>query len=111
MKIAIIGSGLAAVSAAKVLLNRGIKPIILDKGETLDSKRSSIVNKLSKLDPDEWEFEDKKIITFNPTIKGEKKFPKKLSFGSDYFYGKPLKNVPITIRNTHNTSQPYIKIE
>ena len=62
MKIAVIGSGLAAVSAAKVLISRGFKPIILDKGETLDSEKTSIVNKLSKLDPNEWELEDKKII-------------------------------------------------
>ena len=41
MKVAIIGSGLAAVSATKVLISRGIKPIILDKGEILDSERTS----------------------------------------------------------------------
>ena len=95
MKIAIIGSGLAAVSVAKVLISRGIKPIILDKGETLDSERTSIVNKLSKLDPNEWELEDKKIITSNPTIKDKNKFPLKMAFGSDYFYGKSLKNATI----------------
>ena len=88
MKVAIIGSGLAAVSAAKVLVSRGIKPIILDKGEILDSERAAIVNKLSKLEPNEWNTYDKKIITSNPTIKDKNRFPQKLNFGSDYFYGR-----------------------
>jgi len=95
MKVAIIGSGLAAVSAAKVLVSRGSKPIILDKGEMLDSERVAIVNKLSKLEPNEWNLHDKKIVIHNPTIKNKNKFPQKLAFGSDYFYGKSLKNVTI----------------
>ena len=37
-KIIIIGSGLAGIAAAKKLIARGIKPIILDTGVILEKK-------------------------------------------------------------------------
>ena len=39
-KIIIIGSGLAGIAAAKKLIARGIKPIILDTGVILEKKKS-----------------------------------------------------------------------
>ena len=32
--VAIVGSGLTAISAAKVLITRGVKPVIIDIGNT-----------------------------------------------------------------------------
>jgi choline dehydrogenase-like flavoprotein len=85
-RIAIIGSGLAAVSAAKSLIQRGIKPIILDVGKSLDKKTQTVVNNLARTDPGQWKMADRDLVTTNHTVKN--KFPMKLAFGSDYFYGK-----------------------
>ncbi len=87
-KIAIVGSGLAAVSAAKVLISRGIRPTIIDSGDILDEKISKVVERMSHLDPDNWDRADVSFITSNPTIHNKKTFPQKLAFGSDFFYGK-----------------------
>ena len=46
MKIAIIGSGLASISAAKTLIDRGIRPTIIDCGDVLDSSRLKVVRKM-----------------------------------------------------------------
>ena len=94
MKIAIIGSGLSSTSAAKALIKRGIKPILLDIGQNLDSKSQNIVDRMSRLEPEEWDEKDRKYIIKNPTVNPPYKSPKKLYFGSDYFYGKSFKELP-----------------
>lgn len=86
--IAIIGSGLAAVSAAKSLIQRGIKPVILDVGENLDDKTQAVVTNMSKTDPEHWADADRELVTASHTSKIKNQLPIKLAFGSDYFYGK-----------------------
>jgi|APSaa5957512535_1039671.scaffolds.fasta_scaffold02521_10 hypothetical protein len=88
MKIAIIGSGLASISAAKALIDRGMRPTIIDCGDVLDASRVKVVDKMSQLDAENWNAADLSIVTSNPTVKNKSTIPKKLEFGSDYFYGK-----------------------
>lgn len=88
MKIAIIGSGLASISAAKALIDRGIRPTIIDCGDVLDVSRANVVEKMSRLNVMNWNASDLSIVTSNPTVKSKRTIPKKLEFGSDYFYGK-----------------------
>lgn len=95
MKVAIIGSGLAAVSVAKELVAQGLKPVILDHGETLDKKRVDIIEKLSKLPRDKWGQEDRYYITSNPTVHDKNSFPQKLAFSSNFFYGKSCNSAPV----------------
>jgi len=85
MKIAIVGSGLAALATAKSLIKRGVKPHIIDAGLELDEERLTLVERLSKLPPQEWSENDINAITANPTVHAHS-LPKKLVFGSDYFY-------------------------
>ncbi len=92
-KIAIIGSGLTGVSAAKALIKRGIKPVLLDVGKVLDDKRQKIVERLGHQDKSDWDPIDLDIITDNPTVRNNK-IPKKLSFGSDYVYENLHKSLP-----------------
>ena len=95
MQIAIIGSGLAAIAAAKALIARGVKPLILDYGKRLDKDRQLIVKKFSSLEPKQWSHKDKTCITANHTIHNKKLLPQKLAFGSDYFYGNSTDNAPV----------------
>lgn len=88
LKIAIIGSGLASISAAKVLIDRGIRPTIIDCGDSLDVDRKKMVEKLSLLEPKSWNKKDLSLISANPTIHNKGEIPQKLAFGSDYFYGR-----------------------
>ncbi len=87
-RVVVIGSGLAAVAAAKALVESNIKPLILDCGKKCPEQLAKLVSKLSGVPPDKWTRDDRKEIMHNPTVFNNKSYPKKLSFGSDYFYSK-----------------------
>jgi choline dehydrogenase-like flavoprotein len=93
-RVAIVGSGLAAVSAAKALIERGVKPTLLDYGDLLDTKTSEIVERMSNLHPEQWDRLDVSHVATNKSLHN-KSFPKKLAFGSDYFYGANVHHQPI----------------
>ena len=88
MNIAVIGSGLAAISAIEALVARGIRPVVLDMGLGLDGKVNSVADRLSMQSPDLWNLEDRRFIASNPTIANRAAIPRKLFFGSDFFYGR-----------------------
>lgn len=94
LKIGIIGSGIAAISVAKKLVKRGLKPIIIDKGDTLNQQKKDTIKKLKNLDYTLWSKSDlkklyKKDFFFNPLIK-------KSVFGSNFFYGKSISQSKIS---------------
>ncbi len=86
MKIVIVGSGLAALSAARALVNRGIKPVLWDVGRAEDEEKAFLVKEMALQKPDEWAALSKSRLFVNSTVTG-KTIPRKLAFGSDYFYG------------------------
>ena len=104
MRIAIVGSGLAGVSAAKALIKRGIKPVVLDSGEDIDEHRRTVAGGLSKIAPGGWPRELKRTILTNPTVHDKDSFPKKLAFGSDYFYGR---SIPRALTETQGPMAPF----
>jgi ferredoxin len=85
MDVAVIGSGVAGVFAARALAARGSKVTILDVGETLDSERQKVVTELHALDARAWPLAQRALISANPTMDGDE-LPKKMHFGSDYIY-------------------------
>jgi choline dehydrogenase-like flavoprotein len=87
MDIAVIGSGLAGVFAARMLAARGLKVTMLDVGETLDPRRSAIVARLREIEPEAWPPADRDLISANATVGGDE-LPKKMHFGSDYVYAE-----------------------
>jgi uncharacterized protein with NAD-binding domain and iron-sulfur cluster len=42
-RVAIVGSGLASISAAKVLVDRGVRPVIIDVGDVISQDASKVV--------------------------------------------------------------------
>ena len=100
MNIVVIGSGLSAIGAIKALVKLGYKPTILDVGVTLDKQRSDFIKNLSLKEPQNWSGEDRDKLTSNDTVEEKGSIPKKLVFGSDYFYGKSIKNA--TVNNQGN---------
>ena len=60
-----------------------------------DKSISSILAKLSKKKPSEWTKDELNSITTNNTLKNKNSIPKKLAFGSNYFYGQSKKNARI----------------
>lgn len=94
-EFAVIGSGLSAIGAIKALIELGFCPTVIDVGIKLDQKVSEKIHELSKKDPSEWTYDERLAISANPTINDKSKIPKKLVFGSDYFYGGTTKNAPI----------------
>lgn len=93
--VAVIGSGLSALGAIKALNKLGIKPIVIDWGEQLDHDRHFMAEKLACKMPNEWSKQERIVLNQNPTVKFVSAIPKKLSFGSDFFYGKSRNQAPI----------------
>ena len=83
--ITIIGSGLAAVSAAKEIIKFGIKPLVIDVSYELEDEKKIHKEYMRSKKPSDWKFKDIKKLLDNPTISNN--VPKKLYMGSDFFYG------------------------
>ena len=85
MRIAIIGSGLSAVSACRVLIKNNIIPDVYDAAEDLDKQTRKFKTKLSKTNPSKWKNADKIKMNSYSKFFG-KEFPRKKFFGSDLIY-------------------------
>lgn len=85
MDVAVIGSGVSGLAAAQALLDRGLRPTILDVGKSLDEHRRGVVAKLKEIPPEHWPQDDDALLRQNDTM-GKDYLPKKLHFGSDYIY-------------------------
>jgi len=91
LNVVVIGSGLSAIGAIKALIKKGIKPVVLDTGKILDTDKQAFVNNLSVKKPIQWNNKEREFIAENYTVEsGSSSIPKKLLFGSDYFYGKSI---------------------
>lgn len=95
IQVAVIGSGLSAVGAIKALQKLGYKPVVLDCGETLDVARSTLAETLSTKEPHEWTEQERNSLSQNYTVDKGDAIPRKLLFGSDYFYGKSRSAAPV----------------
>lgn len=82
--VAIVGSGLTAIAAARRLVERGCRPVILDVGLKLDPKRAAAVDRMAGQARSEWATGDLALVTENPTVHDPR--PKRLAFGSPYVY-------------------------
>ncbi|MBX9718120.1 MAG: hypothetical protein K2X36_04675 [Microbacteriaceae bacterium] len=93
--VGIVGSGHTAIAVAKVLVRRGVRPIILDVGETLDADRQAVVTRMSAQRKTEWSAEDLAVVTHNPTVSQKKVL--RLAFGSDYPYAGTRASAPLEV--------------
>lgn len=93
-RVAIIGSGPSGLAAALSLVERGVKPVVIDAGETLDAKCQSMVDRIAAMPKSAWSRDDLAALTRNPSLGGGR-MPRKLNFGSDYFYGSSRPQAPI----------------
>lgn len=99
MKIAVVGSGLAAVAALRVLVQRGHKPVVFDVGETAPGYTKEVVARMAQQRPGDWDENDLCSIAANPTISRKHAFPRKLAFGSDFFYGRASDSFRMSAEN------------
>lgn len=96
----IVGTGLAAVGAAKALIDKGIKPTVLDSAKTLPGSLRFIKNKLKNINLADWYEYDSQISSKNLLSDGNFfSIPKKLVFGSDFFIGSHAKDYKIKIQD------------
>ena len=95
LNVAVIGSGLSAVGAIKALRRLGIRPTVLDWGERLGDDRARRVAVLATKPVTAWSASDRAWLNENPTVTAKTAIPRKLAFGSDYFYGASTAAAPI----------------
>ncbi|OBF18234.1 hypothetical protein A5725_21385 [Mycobacterium kubicae] len=93
--VGIVGSGHTAIAVAKALVRRGVRPIILDVGETLDADRQAVVTRMSAQRKTEWSGEDLAVVTHNPTVSQAKVL--RLAFGSEYPYAGSRPSAPLDV--------------
>ena len=92
MRVAIIGSGPAALAAAWQLVSRGVKPTIVDCGDVLPEASVQLAEKL-KSAPAAGHAELISTLEGNPPTGSA--VPKKLVFGSDFFHGHNRVHSPV----------------
>jgi|LWDU01.1.fsa_nt_gi choline dehydrogenase-like flavoprotein len=107
-RVAIVGSGLASISAAKVLVDRGVRPVIIDVGDVISRDASKVVDRMKGVSPEKWMKTDIEFIKNNPTLQARKGVLKKMNFGSDFFYAKE-NHYQSTKFDTAVTSVSYAK--
>ena len=88
LRVAVIGSGLSALGAIRALISQGIQPVVFDVGDRLADDIASRAASLATRSPEQWTQADRQWLNSNPTVEKGSKIPKKLVFGSDYFYGQ-----------------------
>lgn len=93
--VVVIGSGLSALGAIKSLLDKGIRPLVIDKGARINPQLTSIIDDMASRDPESWSVQEKRIVFSREAALPSSGLPRKLSFGSDFFYGKSVKYAPI----------------
>lgn len=91
--IAVIGSGLSAIGSIKFLIEKGIKPVVIDFGLQLPHDKKLLVEALRSKGPTKWNAEDRAL--FNSNNRQQKSLPRKKFLGSDYFYGDSVANAPL----------------
>jgi hypothetical protein len=95
VSVVVIGSGLSAIGAIKALRSLGIKPTVIDFGQRLEADRARKVEFIAKSPPGDWGAEERDWLNHNHTLKSDLTLPKKLEFGSEYFYGSTRTDAPI----------------
>lgn len=99
-RVGIIGSGLAALGAVQALIARGIKPVLLDRGEGLEKEREDQAHRLAATDPAHWSQDQKRWLEPDAGDKAGSRIPKKRVFGSEYFYGTDRPEAPVKAEGT-----------
>lgn len=89
MNVVVVGSGLAAAGAIRALIKRGVRPVVLDFGQTLPNREFDLKSNLATKDPAEWTYHDRQVAFSNTTTSG-RVVPRKLVLGSGYFYSSDM---------------------
>lgn len=79
---------------------------MIDAGELIDPERLGAAERLSHLLPHQWTQSDRDFASRNPTVHG-RGFPRKLVFGSDYFYGQSNGLAPIESVSGRDNYPPF----
>ena len=106
MKVVVVGSGLSAVGTLKALIQKGIKPVVLDVGRQLPTEKQLLKVRLSQIKPHEWSESERNAIAENKTNRSSRKVPRKLVMGSDYFYSSDS-DFKVGTADFSETSPPF----
>jgi choline dehydrogenase-like flavoprotein len=99
LKSIVIGSGPSGIAAAKALLSNGARVLMLDVGHKLEPDRESVVQKMGRMEPHEWDIKSLNYIRGNAEV-SVSGLPKKLVYGSEYAYSDPYNKLRLTQRGT-----------
>ena len=63
MRVAVIGSGPSGMACVKALIRCGLKPTLIDAGETLPADRQTAVDRMAATTPRNWSQADLELVT------------------------------------------------
>ena len=87
-RVAVVGSGAAAMACAVALVDKGADVTVFDGGEQLEPERRATMARMAAVRPAQWSANDLGILRGN--LKADSRgIPKKLAFGSDYPFRDP----------------------
>lgn len=95
-RVAVIGSGLTGLACAQALINRGLKPDVLDAGQNLPPAQAQLVERLRAQASSGLSQEDRARVAANDSL-GRGKVPKKRVFGSDYYMATARPEAPLEV--------------
>ena len=96
VRVAVIGSGIAGLSAVRQLLQRGLQVVVYDGGEHLDRQRQEAADRMASVSPWSWNPDDLALIEKNESA-GGRGLPKKNCFGSGFVYAKDRPHSPMDV--------------
>jgi choline dehydrogenase-like flavoprotein len=91
--IIIVGTGLGALGAVLAAVELGKAPLVIDVGKKLPPWLTAEKNRMGNISPELWTSDDVSLMSLNASASFTA-VPRKLIFGSDYFYGPESSSPP-----------------
>ena len=97
----VIGTGPCGLAVTRVLVSRGLRPIVVDAGRDLDRQRNEVVERMRSTTPDRWSPADTAVLRARPVRLQRDPLPRHWRFGSHDVYDDQSTEAPLRLDSAH----------